>query len=126
LAAFLLFKFRKKRSEQKGIHAFQIDNMVPLANVNLKTAPPPKDKVRKAVFKWEKKLKNSYSRNRSEPFSQWIYRLKQQTGEDIKAQELIEKYQEVRYGDKKLTTDEVKWFQEEFNKLASKRKDTGQ
>ncbi|WP_108670971.1 hypothetical protein [Peribacillus acanthi] len=117
----LIYLYRKMRKRVEYIREYQAvehAGMLYMTSLGLGTMnKPPTNPIRKAVFKWEKKLKEPHSRNKGEAFSKWIKRVSKTDQEYIK-----QVYDRVRYGDQTCSPDETKKFQKELNQLFSDAK----
>ncbi|WP_163102399.1 DUF4018 domain-containing protein [Peribacillus alkalitolerans] len=112
----LIYLYRKIRKRVEDTrNDYTVENSGFLQVTTLGTGlmnKPPTNPIRKAVYKWEKKLKNPFSRQKGEAFSKWIKRVSKTDHEYIQ-----QVYDRVRYGGQSYSTEEAKRFQKELNQL---------
>lgn len=82
---------------------------------------PPKNEIRKEIFKLEKKLKPPLNRNRGETIDAWIERIHMEEDAPIQVDTIIKTYNNVRYANQE-NNELFRQFKEEVNKLYSYQK----
>lgn len=126
VAAFVIWKLYKKR---KFFHLGNITFYNPspiiaeegILQKQNRITRPPKNAIRKEIFKLEKNLKPPLNRMRGETVDAWMERIRKEEGVSIQFNTIIETYNAVRYADHEDTAL-FRQFKEEVNKLYAYQK----
>ncbi|MEI4620448.1 DUF4018 domain-containing protein [Bacillus pfraonensis] len=126
IAVYIIWKVYKKRDYFKlpTIPVFESTLITDKEGTRTKQVrynKPPKNEIRKEIFKLEKKLKPPLNRNRGETIDAWMERIQTEEGVSIEVDTIIKAYNTVRYADQE-NTELFREFKEEVNKLYADQK----
>lgn len=125
-AIFVIWKLYKKRKSLQlgGISFYNPSMIIPeegMVQKQNQITRPPKNAIRKEIFKLEKKLKSPLNRQRGETVEAWMERIHTQEEVSIQFDVIIDAYNAARYSNRE-DTELLQQFKEEVSKLYAYRK----
>ncbi|PEB38333.1 DUF4018 domain-containing protein [Bacillus pseudomycoides] len=126
IAFYIIWKVYKKREYFKlpNIPIFESILITDKEGTNQKPIrynKPPKNEVRKEIFKLEKKLTPPLNRKRGETVDAWMERIQTEEDVSIQVDTIIKAYNTVRYANQE-NNELFRQFKEEVNKLYAYQK----